>query len=193
MIKIKKFSIYLSIFSLVSLIILYSVIDYFSRGLPDLNEVINYKPKSISKVYDRTDNYLGFFFSERRHYTPIENIPEIVKFAFLSAEDKNFYDHAGYDIFGFAKAILGSLSGKKLRGASTITQQIAKAFLLSGDRTFERKIKELILAVRLEKAMSKDTLLEVYLNEIYLGNGFYDPYVKKICLLYLFLVRLFLL
>ncbi|RMH42362.1 MAG: PBP1A family penicillin-binding protein, partial [Alphaproteobacteria bacterium] len=104
-------------------------------------------------------------------FTPIEDIPELVKGAFISAEDKRFYQHAGYDPLGIIKAVIDAARGGRLRGASTITQQVMKNFLLGGERSIERKIKEIILASRIERVMSKDKILEIYLNEIALGQN----------------------
>ena len=113
------------------------------------------------------------FAQERRLFTPADEIPDIVKQAFISAEDKNFYEHAGYDPAGIAKAIIDAARGQDLRGASTITQQVMKNFLLDGSRKLDRKVKEIILATRIESSMSKDKILELYLNEIFLGQNSY--------------------
>ena len=115
------------------------------------------------------------FARERRLFTPAEEIPDLVKQAFISAEDKNFYDHAGYDARGIAAAIWRPCrpAARTVRGASTITQQVMKNFLLSGDRRIERKIKEIILATRIEETLSKEKILELYLNEIFLGQNSY--------------------
>lgn len=173
MTNIRKILIYLSLSTFAGGLLINSIFKHYDNGLPNIIEIIEYEPKSISRVYDRNDLLLGVFYDEKREFTPISKIPNIVKFAFISAEDKNFYQHSGYDIFGLIKALVSSLKGQKLRGASTITQQVTKGFLLSGERSFERKIKELILAVRLEKALSKDEILEIYLNEVFLGEGTY--------------------
>ena len=111
------------------------------------------------------------FAEERRLYVPANEIPDLVKNAFISAEDKNFYQHKGYDPRGMIAAAIDAARGGRLRGASTITQQVMKNFLLSSDRSAERKIKELILASRLEQTLSKDEILELYLNEIFLGQN----------------------
>ncbi len=149
------------------------LISYYGRDLPSAEEIENYKPETLSRVYDSNGNVLGTFGKKNRIYTPISDIPSLVKNAFISAEDKNFYIHSGYDPFGLLKAIIDVFRGKKLRGASTITQQVMKNFLLSGERTGKRKIKELILASRIERVLSKSAILNVYLNEIYLGQGAY--------------------
>ena len=113
------------------------------------------------------------FAQERRLFAPAETIPDLVKQAFISAEDKNFYTHDGYDLRGIGSAAFDAVKsrGRDVRGASTITQQVMKNFLLSGDRQAERKIKEIILAARVEEALSKEKILELYMNEIFLGQN----------------------
>ena len=170
---IKKILIPLVLFNLISIILFYNAYIYYSKNLPEIHEIINYKPKTITKIYDNNNKLIGLFFDEKREFRNINKIPPILINAFVSAEDKNFFDHHGYDLFGYFKAILSFLKDGKLRGASTITQQLTKGFLLSGERTFERKIKEFILALRLENALSKNEILEIYLNEVYLGENSY--------------------
>ncbi|HQY43424.1 MAG TPA: PBP1A family penicillin-binding protein [Paracoccaceae bacterium] len=143
----------------------------YSRDLPNYEALANYTPKTISRIYSGEGRLMDEFATERRIFAPIEEVPDLVKFAFISAEDKNFYSHGGFDARGMAGALYEAIKsrGKNLRGASTIPQQVAKNFLLSGDRTIERKIKELILSTRLVDALPKDKILELYLNEIDLG------------------------
>ncbi len=147
----------------------------YSRDLPSHESLAQYTPKTISRIYNGEGRMIDEFAEERRIFTPIEEIPDIVKEAFISAEDKNFYHHRGYDARGIVAAGVEAIRsrGKEVRGASTITQQVMKNFLLSGDRTGERKIKELILATRLEESLTKDKILELYLNEIFLGQNSY--------------------
>jgi len=145
----------------------------YGRDLPDYNQLANYEPDTISRIYSGQGRIMDEFAKERRIFTPIDEIPDLVKDAFISAEDKNFYTHHGYDPLGILKAVLDAAAGKRLRGASTITQQVMKNFLLSGDRSIERKIKEIILATRLEAALPKGKILELYLNEIFLGQNSY--------------------
>ena len=147
----------------------------YGRDLPSHEVLSQYTPKTISRIYSGEGRIIDEFASERRLFTPAEEIPQIVKQAFVSAEDQNFYSHPGYDIRGIAAAFVEAVQsrGRDLRGASTITQQVMKNFLLDGSRTAERKIKELILAVRIERAMSKEQILELYLNEIFLGQNSY--------------------
>lgn len=145
----------------------------FGRDLPNHAQLARYEPPIISRVFSAEGELIDEFARERRLFSPIEEIPPLVKNAVISAEDKNFYTHKGYDAIGMAKAAVDAARGGKLRGASTITQQVMKNFLLSGERSFDRKIKEIILAVRLEGTLSKDEILELYLNEIFLGQNSY--------------------
>ncbi len=153
--------------------ILGAVFWMYGRDLPDHQALASYEPATISRVYSIKGQVMDEFAKERRMFTPADEIPDIVKFAFVSAEDKHFYEHKGYDIQGIIKAGLDAAQGGRLRGASTITQQVMKNFLLDGSRSFERKIKEIILASRLETTLSKDQILELYLNEIFLGQNSY--------------------
>ncbi|RDD73124.1 penicillin-binding protein 1A [Paracoccus versutus] len=145
----------------------------YSRDLPSHEQLAQYAPKTISRIYSAEGRLIDEFAEERRIFVPIDEIPPLVKQAFISAEDKHFYSHHGFDPMGMGKAALDAISsgGRNLRGASTITQQVMKNFLLSSDRSVERKIKELILATRLESTLSKDQILELYLNEIFLGQN----------------------
>ena len=145
----------------------------YSRNLPSHEQLAQYTPKTISRIYNGEGRLIDEFAEERRLFVPVTDIPEVVKQAFVSAEDKNFYTHRGYDPRGILAAALDAARGGKVRGASTITQQVMKNFLLSSDRSVERKIKELILASRVEEALSKDRILELYLNEIFLGQNSY--------------------
>ncbi len=145
----------------------------YSRNLPSHESLAQYTPPTISRIYSGEGRIIDEFAKERRLFVPIEEIPPLVRQAFISAEDKNFYTHKGYDIRGIASAALDAARGGRARGASTITQQVMKIFLLSSDRKIERKIKELILATRLEHTLSKDKILELYLNEIFLGQNSY--------------------
>ena len=143
----------------------------YGRDLPSYDVLSQYAPKTISRIYSSEGRIIDEFASERRLFTPSEEIPDIVKQAFISAQDKKFYSHPGYDLRGMAAAFVDAVKsrGADLRGASTITQQVTKNFLLDGSRTAERKIQELILAPRLEASLGKEGVLELYLNEIDLG------------------------
>ncbi len=152
-------------------------ISYFSRDLPDYNQLKDYQPPVVTRLYAGDGRLLAEYAEEKRVYVPIEAIPEMVRHAFVSAEDQNFYTHKGVDFIAVTRAIVNNLKhagkGRRPEGASTITQQVAKNFLLGNEVSYRRKIREAILAWRMEKAMSKDQLLELYLNEIYLGGGSY--------------------
>ena len=148
-----------------------------TEELPDYEVLANYEPPVTTRVHASDGALMAEFAREKRLYLPIQAIPDRVKAAFLSAEDKNFYSHPGIDITGLARAVVTNVqnagSGRRLVGASTITQQVAKNFLLSSDQTIERKVKEMILSFRIEQAYSKDRILELYLNEIFFGLGAY--------------------
>ena len=143
----------------------------YGRDLPNTDQLAQYTPPTISRIYSGRGELIDEFAQERRLFAPADEIPDMVKQAFISAEDKNFYNHAGYDPIGMVAAAVDAAQGARLRGASTITQQVMKNFLLSGDRSAERKIKELILAARMEGTLTKDQILELYLNEIFLGQN----------------------
>lgn len=145
----------------------------YSRDLPSHETLAQYSPKTISRVYSAEGQLIDEFAEERRIFVPIDEVPDLIKQAFVSAEDKNFYSHPGYDLRGILGAAYeaAATGGSSVRGASTITQQVMKNFLLSSDRSVERKVKELILAARLERTLTKDQILELYLNEIFLGQN----------------------
>ena len=149
----------------------------YSNKLPDYKFLKNYKPPVSSKLYSGGGELVSDFSSEKRIFVPYNTIPKKVIHAFLSAEDKNFFSHPGVDARGIIRAVLRNVSNiiyeKRLEGASTITQQVAKNFLLSNEVSLNRKIKEAILAFRIERALSKERILELYLNQIYLGQGAY--------------------
>ena len=149
------------------------VLYLYGRDLPSYETLSQYTPKTISRIYSAEGRIIDEFAVERRLFTPAEEIPDIVKQAFISAEDKNFYEHQGFDAMGIASAAFDAIKsrGENVRGASTITQQVMKNFLLDGSVSVERKIKEIILAVRIEGAMPKERILELYLNEIFLGQN----------------------
>ncbi len=170
-----------SIFSTITLgiamiaLTLGAVFWIYGRDLPSHESLSQYQPPTISRIYSGEGRMIDEFAKERRLFTSSEDIPDLVKQAFISAEDKNFYSHNGYDARGIAAAAVEAVRsrGDNVRGASTITQQVMKNFLLSGDRKAARKIKEIILATRLEETLDKDRILELYLNEIFLGQNSY--------------------
>lgn len=152
-----------------------SIFYIYGRDLPSHEALAQYTPPTISRIYSGEGRMIDEFAKERRLFTPAEEIPDLVKYAFISAEDKNFYTHKGYDARGIAAAAVETVRsrGQSVRGASTITQQVMKNFLLGGERRIERKIKEIILATRVEQTLSKEQILELYMNEIFLGQNSY--------------------
>jgi len=168
--------------TIVSLLLLISVtilivLWTFSNSIPDYRFLKSYKPPVSSKMYSGNGELVADFSKEKRIFVPYEAIPKNVINSFLSAEDKNFFSHPGVDAKGVIRATINNIqniiSSKRLEGASTITQQVAKNFLLTNEVSLNRKIKEAILALRIERALSKERILELYLNQIYLGSGAY--------------------
>ena len=150
---------------------------HYSKDLPDYSQLQNYEPAVMTRVHAADGSLLAEYARERRLYIPIQAVPKLVINAFVAAEDKNFYEHNGLDYQGIMRAGLMFLqnygSGRRPEGASTITQQVAKNFLLTNETTFSRKIREALLALKIERTFSKQKILELYLNEIYLGVGAY--------------------
>src|SRR5712672_849011 len=153
------------------------LIWHYSKDLPEYSQLQDYEPPVMTRVHAADGALLGEYSKERRLYLPIQAVPKLVINAFLAAEDKNFYEHGGIDFTGMARAAVlfaqNYGSNRRPQGASTITQQVAKNFLLTNEVSFTRKIKEALLAMRIERTYSKDKILELYLNEIYLGLGAY--------------------
>ena len=174
---LKKLILLTSAGVLIMFVILIAILWAFSNKLPDYKFLKNYKPPVSSKVYSGEGQLVSDFSKEKRIFVPYNAIPAKVINSFLSAEDKNFFSHPGVDAKGVMRATINNISNiiysKRLEGASTITQQVAKNFLLSNEVSLNRKIKEAILAFRIERALSKKRILELYLNQIYLGQGAY--------------------
>src|ERR671932_561813 len=158
---------------LVGVIAAAGMLWHYSKDLPDYSQLRDYEPPVMPRVHAADGSLIAEYARERRLYIPIQAVPKLVVGAFLSAEDKNFYRHNGIDPEGIVRAALTNFKSGKKQGASTITQQVAKNFLLSNEQTVERKIREALIALRIEAAFSKDRILELYLNEIYLGLGNY--------------------
>ena len=158
-------------------ILIFGVLWAYSNSIPDYKFLKNYKPPVSSKVYSGDGELVADFSKEKRIFVPYNSIPKNVINSFLSAEDKNFFSHPGVDAKGVLRALINNISNiissKRLEGASTITQQVAKNFLLTNEVSINRKVKEAILAFRIERALSKQRILELYLNQIYLGSGAY--------------------
>ena len=172
----KSLKLIISIFG-VGLFFIFSTLWYFSLDLPDYKILAKYKPPISSRVHSGEGNLIAEYALQKRLFIPYDSIPEKVVHSFLSAEDKNFFSHPGVDAKSITRAIIKNLknisSNKRLEGASTITQQVAKNFLLTNEVSIKRKIKEAILAFRIERAYSKNRIMELYLNQIYLGEGTY--------------------
>jgi penicillin-binding protein 1A len=153
------------------------IFSYYGRDLPDYSQLKDYAPPIVTRLYAGDGRLMAEFAQEKRVFMAIDDIPDLVKHAFIAAEDQNFYSHEGVDITAIVRAAFSNVqnlgTGRRPVGASTITQQVAKNFLLTNEVSYERKIKEAILAYRMERAMSKDRLLELYMNEIYLGSRTY--------------------
>ena len=178
MFKFLNFSIkFIIVFIVVLVLFTFSTLWYFSVGLPDYKKLSNYQPPISSRVYSADNKLIAEYALEKRLFIPFQSIPDKVVNAFLSAEDKNFFSHPGIDAKGILRAIIKNVKNisqnKRLEGASTITQQVAKNFLLTNEVSMKRKIKEAILAFRIERAYTKERILELYLNQIYLGQGTY--------------------
>ena len=150
---------------------------HYSQSLPDYSQLQDYEPAVMTRVHASDGSLLAEYARERRLYIPVQAVPKLVTNAFVAAEDKNFYEHGGIDFSGIARAAVLFVqqygSGRRPQGASTITQQVAKNFLLTNEVSFARKIKEALLAMKIERTFSKERILELYLNEIYLGMGAY--------------------
>ena len=168
---------FIIIFLSIVLFFSFSTLWYFSLGLPDYKKLSNYQPPISSRIYSSDSKLIAEYALEKRLFIPYESIPDKVINSFLSAEDKNFFNHPGVDAKGILRAIFKNIKNisqnKRLEGASTITQQVAKNFLLTNEVSLKRKVKEAILAFRIEKAYTKERILELYLNQIYLGQGTY--------------------
>ncbi len=174
---IKNLLIALTLFFFLGITAIFSILWSYSNKLPDYKFLKNYKPPVSSKVYSGNGVLISDFSTEKRIFVPYNSIPKKIIYSFLSSEDKNFFKHPGVDAKGVLRAIKNNIfnliKSNRLEGASTITQQVAKNFLLSNEVSLDRKIKEAILAFRIERVLSKERILELYLNQIYLGEGSY--------------------
>lgn len=163
--------------AMAAVIILIGVVYKYGQNLPDFSQLQDYRPPVVTRVHAGDGRFLAEFAQEKRIFVPVTEIPDLVKHAFISAEDQNFYQHKGIDVRAIGRAIVTNIknraAGRRPIGASTITQQVAKNFLLSNEFSYERKIREAILAFKMEQVLSKDRLLELYLNEIFLGSRSY--------------------
>ena len=164
-----SYALFLVILGLVALLLVFS---YFGKSVDDYRRLATYEPPITSRLYASDGRLLAEYAAEKRAFVPYEAIPKQLVQAFISAEDKKFFSHGGIDFVGIIRAIIQNIrfigSGRRMIGASNITQQVAKNFLLTNEASFERKIKEAILAIRIERAFSKEYIAELYLNQIYL-------------------------
>lgn len=152
----------------------FAIFNHYSSEVPSVEDLREYTPPTVTTLYDRNGKLLGEIYEKRRYVREYKDFPQHLINAFLAAEDANFWEHKGVDYTGIVRAVVrNALKGKKAQGASTITQQVAKNFLLSSEKTYARKIKEVILAQRIEETFSKEHILYLYLNQIYLGSGAY--------------------
>jgi penicillin-binding protein 1A len=152
----------------------FAVIHHFSQGLPSVDSLAVYEPPTVTTLRDTNGEFVGEFYEEQRYVVPFDEIPAVVRDAFVSAEDASFWEHAGLDFMGIARAALKNVQERRMaQGASTITQQVARSFLLTREKKLARKIKEAILSVRVERNFDKEHILYLYLNQIYLGHGAY--------------------
>lgn len=171
---LKYLFVVLVVSTLVGSVLGVGVLIYFSQGLPNIITIEDYKPATVTRVLGKNDVVVGEFFEERRYVVPLDKIPDMVQKAFIAAEDDRFFDHQGVDLQGILRAAIANFrAGRMQQGGSTITQQVAKNLLLTPERTLFRKIKEVILANRMEKNLNKKQILYLYLNQIYLGQGAY--------------------
>jgi penicillin-binding protein 1A len=171
-------------FAMVGVGLLVYLVYYYSQDLPDYHQLESYTPPMVTRLYTDDGRLVQEYAKERRVYVPIDNIPKPIIQAFLAAEDKNFYSHPGVDFLSVARAIVQNITnigqGKSLVGGSTITQQVVKNFLLTNERSLSRKVREAILSFRITQVFSKDKILELYLNQIYLGGGAYGVAVASL-------------
>lgn len=162
-------------FSVLGALGLFTLLTKLNEGLPSTDDLLRYNPPTLSRVYDENGAIMDEFAQQRRIFAPIGETPDILVQAVISAEDKNFFVHEGYDLMAIGSAVYEMVEsrGEDARGASTITQQVIKNFLLTNERTLERKVREVLLAYRIEQTLTKDQILELYLNEIFLGQNSY--------------------
>ena len=168
--KLKNFLLTITLASLSFLALALFVIVLIYPSLPDVNHLQEYRPKQPLQVFSQEGLLIAEFGEERRDHTYIQNVPQKMINAILAIEDRRFFEHPGIDIIGVMRAALKNISGQGHEGASTITMQVARNFFLSSERTFKRKINEILLAIKIEKTLKKEDILELYINQIYLGQ-----------------------
>ena len=165
------------VLGLILLVALFVFVIRATKDLPSIEALAEYRPPVMSRVHAGDGKLISEFRTEARVFVPIETVPKQLQYAFVAAEDKRFYDHNGFDEKGFARAMIANighvLRKERLEGGSTLTQQVAKNFLVGNERNVTRKVREVVIAGRIEKALDKDHILELYLNDIYFGRGAY--------------------
>ncbi len=171
---IRLFFVFLAAVLGVGAVLMLLIVREIRKDLPPVDQLAGYRPAVASRVYASGGELVGEFFLEKRYLVSLDKIPLVVRQAFISAEDSSFYRHGGVDLSGIARAAISNLfAGEVVQGGSTITQQVVKSLLLTPERSYKRKIKEILLSLRLESHFTKDQILYLYLNQIYLGSGAY--------------------
>ncbi|HWU42037.1 MAG TPA: transglycosylase domain-containing protein, partial [Bdellovibrio sp.] len=171
---LKKIILFIAALGLIGVFGLYLTYQSVKSSLPQLITVKDYEPLLVSQVYDRNGKKIGEFFRERRTLVPYDKIPKDLVHAFLAAEDDQFFQHKGINLQSMFRAALANLrAGRSVQGGSTITQQVAKTLLLSSEKTLTRKLRDILLALEMEKNLKKEDILYLYLNQIYFGQGAY--------------------
>ncbi|MBY0453055.1 MAG: transglycosylase domain-containing protein, partial [Bdellovibrionaceae bacterium] len=183
---VKKLLIVFAGLFLIGFLSIYLVYSSVKKTLPEMIKIEDYKPLLVSQVFDRNNQIIGEFFRERRTIVQYKDIPQDVVNAFVAAEDDEFFQHKGINLQALLRATIANMrAGKNVQGGSTITQQLAKTLLLSNEKTFTRKIKDILLALQMEENLSKEQILFLYLNQIYFGQSAYgiemasQTYFKK--------------
>ena len=165
------------VLGLILLVVVFIFIVRATKDLPSIETLAEYRPPVMSRVHAGDGKLISEFRTEARVFVPIETVPKKLQHSFVAAEDQRFYEHNGFDERGFARAMVANighvLKKERLEGGSTLTQQVAKNFLVGNERNVTRKIREVVIAGRIEKALDKDHILELYLNDIYFGRGAY--------------------
>ena len=168
--KLKNYFIIAFLASLSSFALAFFVVSLIYPTLPDVKHLEDYRPKQPLQVFSKEGSLIAEFGEERREYIPINQVPQKMINAILAIEDRRFFEHPGIDFIGIARAAIRNITGQSHEGASTITMQVARNFFLSSEKTFKRKINEILLAIKIEKNLSKEEILELYINQIYLGQ-----------------------
>ena len=168
--KLKNFILLAMLAGMSSIALIFFIVVLIYPTLPDVNHLQKYRPKQPLQIFSQDGLLIAEFGEERRDYTLIKHVPQRMINAILAIEDRRFFEHPGIDIIGVLRAALKNISGQGHEGASTITMQVARNFFLSSEKTFKRKINEILLAIKIERSLKKEDILELYINQIYLGQ-----------------------